>query len=88
MGQASQVLSIEKSLSVLSFIQLQSVILNFAMTHFQISGSRFSERGQLFSREEVRALQVGPGGLVFSGDSRGTVKVWRWTGVQLAAGGG
>jgi hypothetical protein len=58
------------------------------MTHFQISGSRFSERGQLFSREEVRALQVGPGGLVFSGDSRGTVKVWRWTGVQLAAGGG
>jgi WD40 repeat protein len=48
----------------------------------------FSERGQLFSREEVRALQVGPGGLVFSGDSRGTVKVWRWTGVQLAAGGG
>jgi hypothetical protein len=87
-GQASQVLSIEKSLSVLSFIQLQSVILNFAMTHFQISASRFSERGQLFSREEVRALQVGPGGLVFSGDSRGTVKVWRWTGVQLAAGGG
>ncbi|CAK9229528.1 unnamed protein product [Sphagnum troendelagicum] len=48
----------------------------------------FSERGQLFSREEVRALQVGPGGLLFSGDSRGTVKVWRWTGVQLAAGGG
>ncbi|CAK9199715.1 unnamed protein product [Sphagnum troendelagicum] len=48
----------------------------------------FSERGQLFSREEVRALHVGPGGLVFSGDSCGTVKVWRWTGVQLAAGGG
>jgi hypothetical protein len=39
---------------------------------------RFTERGQLFSREEVRALQVGPNYLVFSGDSRGDVKVWSW----------
>ncbi len=39
---------------------------------------RFTERGQLFSREEVRALQVGPNYLVFSGDSSGEVKVWSW----------
>nr|PNR57693.1 hypothetical protein PHYPA_004687 [Physcomitrium patens] len=38
----------------------------------------FTERGQLFSREEVRALQVGLNNLVFSGDSRGDVKVWSW----------
>lgn len=39
----------------------------------------FTERGQLFSREEVRALQVGPNYLMFSGDSSGEVKVWSWT---------
>lgn len=39
---------------------------------------RFTERGQLFSREEVRALQVGPNFLVFSGDSSGELKVWSW----------
>lgn len=38
----------------------------------------FTERGQLFSKEEVRALQVGPNYLVFSGDSSGEVKVWSW----------
>jgi F-box/WD-40 domain protein 7 len=39
----------------------------------------FTERGQLYSREEVRALQVGPNSLVFTGDSSGEVKVWSWT---------
>eukprot|EP00249_Psilotum_nudum_P016690 c25947_g1_i3 orf=248-1564(+) len=39
----------------------------------------FVERGLLFSREEVRVLHVGPKGLVFSGDSNGEVKVWKWT---------
>ncbi|GBG85049.1 hypothetical protein CBR_g39512 [Chara braunii] len=38
----------------------------------------FTERGALFSKEEVRALAVGPGGLIFTGDSCGVVKVWRW----------
>lgn len=38
----------------------------------------FTERGVLFSKDEVRSLQVGPGGLVFSGDSGGGVKVWKW----------
>eukprot|EP00850_Spirogloea_muscicola_P023742 SM000385S14620 [mRNA] locus=s385:43261:46177:+ [translate_table: standard] len=39
----------------------------------------FTERGALFTLEEVRALHVGPGGIMFSGDSHGDVKVWRWT---------
>ncbi|XP_024518302.1 zinc finger CCCH domain-containing protein 17 [Selaginella moellendorffii] len=39
----------------------------------------FNERGVLFSRDEVRVLQGGPGGLVFSGESSGDVKVWCWT---------
>lgn len=45
----------------------------------------FTERGQLFSREEVRALQVGPSSLLFSGDSRGEVKVWNWIETQPEA---
>ncbi|KAI5084772.1 hypothetical protein GOP47_0000941 [Adiantum capillus-veneris] len=38
----------------------------------------FTDRGVLYSKDEVRALQVGPGGLVFSGDGSGSVKVWKW----------
>lgn len=68
------------------FIAVSCIQLH--VNHCTFFDSRFAERAALFSREEVRALQVGPGGLLFSGDSRGTVKVWRWTGVQLAAGGG
>ncbi|XP_068650523.1 zinc finger CCCH domain-containing protein 48-like [Aristolochia californica] len=38
----------------------------------------FAERGKLFSKEEVRAIQIGPGGLFFTGDGAGQVKVWKW----------
>lgn len=38
----------------------------------------FSERGTLQTREEVRAIQVGPGGLVFTGEGFGEIKVWRF----------
>ncbi|WOL10582.1 zinc finger CCCH domain-containing protein 48-like isoform X1 [Canna indica] len=38
----------------------------------------FNERGKIFSKEEVRAIQVGPGGLFFTGDGTGELKVWRW----------
>ncbi|BBN17984.1 protein MpC3H30 [Marchantia polymorpha subsp. ruderalis] len=38
----------------------------------------FSERGTIQTRDEVRAMQVGPGGLVFSGEGSGGVKVWRF----------
>ncbi|KAH7297293.1 hypothetical protein KP509_26G064400 [Ceratopteris richardii] len=39
----------------------------------------FTDRGVLYSKDEVRALQVGPGGLIFSGDGAGFVKVWKWS---------
>uniref|UniRef100_A0A1D1XVH8 Zinc finger CCCH domain-containing protein 17 n=1 Tax=Anthurium amnicola TaxID=1678845 RepID=A0A1D1XVH8_9ARAE len=38
----------------------------------------FSERGKIFSKEEVRAIQIGPGGLFFTGDRTGELKVWKW----------
>ncbi|URD99408.1 zinc finger CCCH domain-containing protein [Musa troglodytarum] len=39
----------------------------------------FSERGKIFSKEEVRAMQVGPGGLFFTGDATDCVYVGRRT---------
>ncbi|KAL6961821.1 Zinc finger CCCH domain-containing protein 48 [Sarracenia purpurea var. burkii] len=38
----------------------------------------FSERGKIFSKLEVRSIQIGPGGLFFSGDGTGKVRVWNW----------
>ncbi|XP_020969935.1 zinc finger CCCH domain-containing protein 48 isoform X1 [Arachis ipaensis] len=38
----------------------------------------FSERGRLFARREVRSLEIGPGGLFFTGDGTGSVTVWKW----------
>ncbi|GLJ54865.1 hypothetical protein SUGI_1178220 [Cryptomeria japonica] len=38
----------------------------------------FSERGKIISKMEVRAFQVGPGGLFFTGDGMGELKVWKW----------
>ncbi|CAA6673621.1 unnamed protein product [Spirodela intermedia] len=38
----------------------------------------FAERGRIFSKEEVRAIQVGPGGLFFTGDRTGELRVWKW----------
>lgn len=38
----------------------------------------FSERGKIFAKQEVRSIQVGPGGLFFTGDGTGKVKVWNW----------
>ncbi|WOL07509.1 zinc finger CCCH domain-containing protein 17 isoform X1 [Canna indica] len=38
----------------------------------------FSERGKIFSKEEVRAIQIGPGGLFFTGDATGELRVWKW----------
>ncbi|KAG0474461.1 hypothetical protein HPP92_014147 [Vanilla planifolia] len=38
----------------------------------------FNERGKIYSKEEVRAIQVGPGGLFFTGDGSGDIKVWKW----------
>ncbi|XP_044467491.1 zinc finger CCCH domain-containing protein 48-like isoform X1 [Mangifera indica] len=38
----------------------------------------FSERGKIFAKQEIRSIQVGPGGLFFTGDGTGQVKVWQW----------
>nr|CAD1830232.1 unnamed protein product [Ananas comosus var. bracteatus] len=37
----------------------------------------FNERGRIFSKEEVRTLEIGPGGLFFTGDGAGELKVWK-----------
>ncbi|KAL6347074.1 hypothetical protein AAG906_012325 [Vitis piasezkii] len=38
----------------------------------------FTERARIFAKEEVRAMQIGPGGLFFNGDGTGQVDVWKW----------
>ncbi|CAL9006426.1 unnamed protein product [Prunus brigantina] len=38
----------------------------------------FTERGRLFAKQEVRTVEVGPGGLFFSGDATGLLSVWKW----------
>lgn len=45
---------------------------------FIVYWSRFSERGKIFAKQEIRSIQVGPGGLFFTGDGTGQVKVWQW----------
>ncbi|VVA34373.1 PREDICTED: zinc finger [Prunus dulcis] len=38
----------------------------------------FTDRGRLFGKREVRALQIGPRGLFFTGDATGLLSVWKW----------
>ncbi|XP_044506546.1 zinc finger CCCH domain-containing protein 48-like [Mangifera indica] len=38
----------------------------------------FSERGKIFAKQDIRSIQLGPGGLFFTGDGTGQVKVWQW----------
>lgn len=38
----------------------------------------FLERGRIYSKQEVRSIQIGPGGLFFTGDGTGEVRVWKW----------
>ncbi|XP_057988686.1 zinc finger CCCH domain-containing protein 48 isoform X3 [Hevea brasiliensis] len=37
----------------------------------------FSERGKIYAKQEIRAIQTGPGGLFFTGDGTGQVRVWK-----------
>ncbi|XP_050225080.1 zinc finger CCCH domain-containing protein 48 [Mercurialis annua] len=37
----------------------------------------FSEKGKIFAKQEIRAIQTGPGGLFFTGDGTGQVRVWK-----------
>ncbi|GER36722.1 transducin/WD40 repeat-like superfamily protein [Striga asiatica] len=45
----------------------------------------FSERGKILSKKEIRSVQVGPGGLFFTGDGLGIVRVWKWSAEQTTA---
>ncbi|KAL3652367.1 Zinc finger CCCH domain-containing protein 48 [Castilleja foliolosa] len=45
----------------------------------------FSERGRIFGKQEVRAIHMGPGGLFFTGDGSGQVRVWKWSTDQPTA---
>ncbi|KAI4384752.1 hypothetical protein MLD38_002862 [Melastoma candidum] len=38
----------------------------------------FAERDKIFSKQEIRAIEMGPAGMVFTGDGTGQVKVWKW----------
>ncbi|XXG62361.1 hypothetical protein AAC387_Pa05g0732 [Persea americana] len=37
----------------------------------------FDETGRIFCNEDVRMIQTSPGGLLFTGDARGELKVWK-----------
>lgn len=50
-----------------------------------IVADRFSERGKIFSKEEIRSIQAGPGGIFFTGDGTGLMKVWKWLAEQPAS---
>lgn len=39
---------------------------------------RFDGMGTLFSNKEVRTTELAVGGLLFTGDCSGQLKVWRW----------
>ncbi|URD84206.1 hypothetical protein MUK42_19306 [Musa troglodytarum] len=39
----------------------------------------FIERGKIFSKKEVIAMEVGPSDLFFTGDGTGELKVWKWS---------
>jgi len=39
---------------------------------------RFAERGKILTKQEVRAIQIGPNGIFFTGDGTGEVRVWNW----------
>ncbi|XP_004291812.1 PREDICTED: zinc finger CCCH domain-containing protein 48-like [Fragaria vesca subsp. vesca] len=38
----------------------------------------FDQRAVLFGKQEVRAIQIGVGGLFFIGDASGLLSVWKW----------
>ncbi|KAK1261771.1 Zinc finger CCCH domain-containing protein 17 [Acorus gramineus] len=42
----------------------------------------FNIRGRFVSKEDVRVMRRGPGGLFFSGDGTGDLTVWKWSVLQ------
>ncbi|KAH1188600.1 Zinc finger CCCH domain-containing protein 48 [Glycine max] len=45
----------------------------------------FSERGRLFANKDVALIELGPGGLFFTGDESGLLMVWKWLEVPKVA---
>ncbi|XP_076901118.1 zinc finger CCCH domain-containing protein 48-like [Bidens hawaiensis] len=43
----------------------------------------FAERGRIYSRHDVKAIQVGPESLFFTGDAAGLVSVWKPNGESV-----
>lgn len=39
--------------------------------------ARFMERGRIFSKREVRVIEIGPDNLFFTGDGAGMLGVWK-----------
>lgn len=37
----------------------------------------FTERGRIYAKAEVRTIQIGTGGLFFTGDAMGELTVWK-----------
>lgn len=44
----------------------------------------FTERGKIFAKQGVWAIESGPGGLFFTGDGAGGVALWKWLHKQIA----
>ncbi|CAA2984561.1 zinc finger CCCH domain-containing 48-like isoform X2 [Olea europaea subsp. europaea] len=44
----------------------------------------FNERGRIFSKQQVQVIQIGIGGLFFTGDAAGQLSVWKLLGVPCA----
>ncbi|KAJ0634326.1 hypothetical protein HanLR1_Chr17g0686821 [Helianthus annuus] len=45
---------------------------------------RFGVRGRIYSRHDVKAIQVGSEGLLFTGDAAGLVSVWKPNGESVS----
>lgn len=67
--------------SLIGFISPPFLKVNYILIYLVIS--RFTERGRLFAKREVRALQIGTGGLFFTGDATGQLSVWKLNGQQM-----
>ncbi|KAH1209465.1 Zinc finger CCCH domain-containing protein 63 [Glycine max] len=42
-------------------------------------------RGRLFAKKDVALIELGPGGLFFTGDESGLLMVWKWLEVPKVA---
>ena len=60
------------------FVKNLSSFSPLAVTDISYCCFRFTDTGRLFAKQEVHTLQIGPGGLFFTGDRTGLLTVWNW----------